>query len=163
MISSSMLALATMTILLAACSNSSMQSVAPLAGGGSVIPKVIQTGQPPTNWVFFYTNANGDIITSGTKTLWYTSGASGNPLCKIDMLGQSNCYSSGDVGARGLSVGPDKDIWFAAAGGSFIGRMNANGGLTLFPVLGEPQATVAGPDGNIWVATEDPNGIHNGV
>jgi streptogramin lyase len=151
------------SLLIASCSG---RPVAPTAGGDSVFPQVIQTGQSPTNWMLFYPSIGpglGEIVAYSSNTFWYAM-EGGNPqLCKIDMRGQSTCFSTVGAFVSALTVGPDKNIWFADQGSQFLGRMGTNGGLTFFPIPGRGQAIVTGPDGNVWVTLYDPNGVHNGV
>ena len=54
---------------------------------------------------------------------------------------------------RGITAGPDGNLWFTEASGNNIGRITAAGAITEFPIptVGSgPQSITAGPDGNLW-------------
>jgi virginiamycin B lyase len=57
---------------------------------------------------------------------------------------------------RGITAGPDGNLWFTEAGARMIGSINPiTGGITQFPFctnacLWNPFAIVTGPDGNLW-------------
>src|SRR5215469_5239421 len=137
------------SIAVASCSDGAFPAVRAEPTGGRVSHYVVQTGQSPTNWAFFdIGDSLGEIVASSPKTFWYTL-PSASDLCKIDMLGQSTCYFVFSGAFGGLSLGPDKNVWFVA-GSTSVGRISPNGGVTIFSVPGQPQDTAAGPDGNVW-------------
>jgi streptogramin lyase len=53
---------------------------------------------------------------------------------------------------RGITAGPDGNVWFTEFVGNRIGRIRPDGTITEFPLVAgsQPSAIVAGPDGNLW-------------
>jgi virginiamycin B lyase len=84
----------------------------------------------------------GRITTGGTVTEFATPAANSDP--------------------RGITVGPDGNLWFAEAAGNNIGRITTAGVITEFPVPtanSAPNGMAAGPDGNIWFTEQAGNKI----
>lgn len=57
------------------------------------------------------------------------------------------------TGPRGITVGPDGNLWFAQFNASRIGRITPEGQVTQFPTPtanSRPVGITAGPDGNVW-------------
>ena len=57
------------------------------------------------------------------------------------------------TGPRGITVGPDGNLWFAQFNASRIGRITPSGEITQFPTPtpnSRPVGITAGPDGNVW-------------
>ena len=53
----------------------------------------------------------------------------------------------------GITVGPDKNIWFTELSANQVGRMTTGGALKEFAVptpFSDVQEITAGPDGNVW-------------
>jgi streptogramin lyase len=150
------------TLMAVACGHSIMPSEQGEFGGVAA-PTVAQTGKSPTNWTFFSPSgaeATGEITASNSYLLWYVIYGSQVPqVCKINMSGTSTCLvnSTGYI-PRGLSVGPDGNIWIGAS--QAVGRVEPSGAITLFSINANAQSTVAGPDGNVWIAI---TGAHDGV
>src|SRR6266508_3388650 len=58
-----------------------------------------------------------------------------------------------DSQLRGITAGPDGNIWFSEQLGKKIGRITPSGVITEFPITGSlvsPEEMPAGPDGNVW-------------
>ncbi len=58
-----------------------------------------------------------------------------------------------DSQLRGITAGPDGNIWFSEQLGKKIGRITPSGVITEFPITGSlvsPEEMTAGPDGNVW-------------
>src|SRR3989442_498675 len=56
-------------------------------------------------------------------------------------------------GVRGITAGPDGNLWFTEFNGNRIGRIPPTGVITEFPlstVDSRPAGITAGPDGNLW-------------
>src|SRR5260221_6830523 len=54
---------------------------------------------------------------------------------------------------RGITAGPDGNVWFAESGGNKIGRITPSGSITEFPTPTKssgPWGITTGPDGNVW-------------
>src|SRR5216684_1342561 len=54
---------------------------------------------------------------------------------------------------RGITAGPDGNLWFTERGGNSIGRITPSGSITEFPTPtanSGPEGIAAGPDGNLW-------------
>jgi streptogramin lyase len=67
-----------------------------------------------------------------------------------------------DSGPRGITAGPDGNLWFTEAVGNKIGRITTDGMITEFsgtPALDQPFSITAGPDGNLWFTDVDANKI----
>jgi streptogramin lyase len=55
---------------------------------------------------------------------------------------------AGDEPAGGLTVGPDRNLWFTDSSG--IGRITPAGAFTQFTLPAAPGDLTVGPDGNLW-------------
>lgn len=54
-------------------------------------------------------------------------------------------------GARGITTGPDGNLWFADEGARKIGKITPLGVITEYgPTDGHPYGITLGPDGNLW-------------
>jgi DNA-binding beta-propeller fold protein YncE len=66
-------------------------------------------------------------------------------------------------GPRGITVGPDGNLWFTEYYGNRIGRVTPAGVITQFPPLPTPtslpESITAGPDGNLWFTEASGNKI----
>src|SRR5262245_6266573 len=57
---------------------------------------------------------------------------------------------------KGITTGPDGNVWFTEQAGPKIGRITPAGVVTEFPISeagshpSSPKAICAGPDGNLW-------------
>jgi streptogramin lyase len=54
---------------------------------------------------------------------------------------------------KGITTGPDGNLWFTDYAGNNIGRMTLGGAVTLFPIPtpnSQPVLITASPDGNLW-------------
>jgi virginiamycin B lyase len=116
-------------------------------------PNGITTGPDGALWfteegaVDFNGNAMGPskigrITTGGTITEFATPAANSDP--------------------RGITVGPDGNLWFAETLGNNIARITTAGVITEFPVPtanSAPSGIAAGPDGNIWFTERGGNKI----
>ena len=53
---------------------------------------------------------------------------------------------------RGITAGPDGNVWFTEGAAHQIGRITPSGVITEFPLApdAQPSAIVTGPDGNLW-------------
>jgi len=66
------------------------------------------------------------------------------------------------AGLRGITAGPDGNLWFAAQDSNRIGRITTAGVVTQFtvPTAGsQPLAITSGSDGNLWFTEESGNKI----
>ncbi len=63
---------------------------------------------------------------------------------------------------RGITAGPDGNLWFTEYSGNKIGRITPAGFITEFPIpptSSNPFGITAGPDGNLWFAEDGSNNI----
>ena len=63
---------------------------------------------------------------------------------------------------RGITAGPDGNVWFTEQNGNKIGRITTAGVITEFSVptaSSQPRGITAGPDGNIWFTESNANKI----
>src|SRR6266568_168649 len=61
---------------------------------------------------------------------------------------------------RGITAGPDGNLWFTEYTGNKIGRITPAGVVTEFRIhtsVTEPFGITAGPDGNLWFAEGNSN------
>ena len=97
-------------------------------------------------------------ITSGSNDLWFTE--SYNAIYRIGRVtpdGQVTELSVPDF-ARGITQGPDGNIWFTMPGANptdpgKIGRMAPDGHIAEFTIAtpdGHPMDITVGPDGDLW-------------
>jgi virginiamycin B lyase len=58
-----------------------------------------------------------------------------------------------DARPLGITVGPDRKLWFVEFLGNKVGRITPSGRVTEFPIPtagSTPDAIITGPDGNLW-------------
>jgi len=68
---------------------------------------------------------------------------------------------------RGITAGPDGNLWFTELDGNKIGRITTGGSITEFPLPSTcgssagcgPAGITAGPDGNLWFTEFDGGNI----
>src|SRR5438094_757041 len=63
---------------------------------------------------------------------------------------------------RGITVGPDENLWFVEQGADKIAKMTTAGSFTEYPVPtagSKPVGIVAGPNGNLWFTEAKGNKI----
>jgi virginiamycin B lyase len=61
---------------------------------------------------------------------------------------------------HGVVTGPDDAIWFTERAANQIGRLDASGTFTEYPLEGsDPTVIVVGPDGNLWFTEQAGNRI----
>lgn len=71
-------------------------------------------------------------------------------------------YPSGPQGPRGITAGPDGNVWFVDAAGNYVAKVTPNGAFTTYPIptpSSEPAGITTGPDGNVWFTEWDGNKI----
>lgn len=65
------------------------------------------------------------------------------------------------IGPRGITAGPDDNMWFVLRTANKVGRITPLGAITLFDILlpdSRPEDIALGPDGNLWFThTNAPN------
>ncbi len=91
-------------------------------------------------------------------------------LCAFSFGAQAQVvteFSAGITGGahpRGITVGPDGNLWFAEAGTDRIGQITPSGTVTEFSsgvsAGSHPVGITAGPDGNLWFTEQ--NGLRIG-
>jgi len=67
-----------------------------------------------------------------------------------------------DSGLRGITQGPDGNIWFTEVKGNKIGKITPSGDITEYSLQdanSNPHAIVTGPDGNLWFTEKNNNKI----
>jgi streptogramin lyase len=105
-----------------------------------------------------------DVTTGPAGSLWVTEGSK-KAVVGITALGAVTEYTSGITfgNLRGITQGPDGNVWFTEAGGSgAIARITPGGTVTEFTAgltrNSQPMDIVAGPDGNLWFTESAGNG-----
>jgi virginiamycin B lyase len=77
----------------------------------------------------------------------------------------SEFFVSSFAEPRGITVGPDANLWFATDP-RFIGRITTAGAIDLFTpptTNGSPFEITTGPDGNLWFTESAGNTIGKAV
>lgn len=147
---------------------------APKTGeGGSVVGSVSQAGE--VNVFRLPSQISAGQITAGPDgNLWFAGSYYNKAGYLVPRIGR---FSPGGAfaeftpanhvgGVNSVTPGPDGAVWFTldywvdGRRRAAVGRIDASGGITRFPLPGRsgPGAIVAGPDGNFWF-TERGNGI----
>jgi streptogramin lyase len=105
-------------------------------------------------WFTAYDNDAIGRLTPRGKITYFTDGITANPEHSVQ----------GAVGPRGITKGPDGNMWFTEHGADRIGRITPDGTITEFsagitppsgPAAADfrdaaPHSIVTGPDGNLW-------------
>jgi len=94
--------------------------------------------------------------------LWFTQDVF-NTIGLVDLSGGVMDLPGallGRGGARGMTVGPDGNVWVAQSGGTgAIARVEPDGTVTEFDTgltAGDPWDITVGKDGNLWFVNRDP-------
>jgi len=89
---------------------------------------------------------------NGEKALWYTSGE--RRIRKITTAGVIAAEYALPAGSdpRGITAGPDGNVWFTDRGSSKIGKITPSGAITEYPLPSgsDPGSITVGPDNNLW-------------
>jgi formylglycine-generating enzyme required for sulfatase activity/streptogramin lyase len=130
----------------------------------------IATNGTPGNFVERHSIANGlGPLVSGLDlfTMWVAGGTGIDGRIYRVYTGGSSIWTvtefmvSGSQGIYGITVGPDRNIWFTTTTDR-IGRLTTSGTLTRF-LLPNPNAApygiATGPDGNLWFTENTGNKI----
>jgi streptogramin lyase len=102
-----------------------------------------------------------DIAPADDGNLWFTQDGL-NSFSRITPSAVLTDFPDAILGGgpRGITAGPDGNIWFAEAGGNgAIARVTPEGVVTEFDVgltPGDPWDITAGPDGNLWFVNRNP-------
>jgi streptogramin lyase len=102
-----------------------------------------------------------DIAAADDGNLWFTQDAL-NTFSRITPSAVITDFPDAILGGgpRGITAGPDGNIWVAEAGGNgAIARMTPEGVVTEFDLNltpGDPWDITAGPDGNLWFVNRNP-------
>ena len=102
-----------------------------------------------------------DLVDGGDGKLWFTQDAAGvfGPIGAGDgLIAEFGGLTAGNP--KGVTAGPDGNLWIAEAGGNgAIARVARDGGVTEFTAgltPGDPWDVAAGPDGNLWFVNRSP-------
>src|SRR5207253_959918 len=63
---------------------------------------------------------------------------------------------------RGITAGPDGNVWFTEYNGNKIGKITTSGTITEYTVpsaTSNPHSITAGPDGNLWFTEYNTNKV----
>ncbi|HET7063873.1 MAG TPA: hypothetical protein VFI49_06310, partial [Rudaea sp.] len=134
------------------------------------IGKMTVAGQLTEYPLPFGSNSDGrDMALGPDGNLWFTE--SRCPLCQPDLSGQlpndggtiGKITPQGEIteytlpdyhsGPRGITAGPDGNLWFTEYESSKIGRISTSGVVTEFALpeaWSFPTGIAAGSDGNLW-------------
>ncbi len=109
------------------------------------------------------------LVGGAEGTQWFATGYP-HALGEITAAGVVSEYPLANAGDRiVLAAGPDGNIWFASDAAPMssgahlvIGRITPQGTITEYPILAlseitSPASMVLGPDGNLWLATINPD------
>lgn len=95
-----------------------------------------------------------DLTAGPDGALWITDEYN-EQILRMTLAGKYTSYpltGSKRAAPFGITVGPDRALWFAAAQGSrgAIGRITTKGRITMYPFSGQPQDIATGSDGALW-------------
>ncbi|MCP2335533.1 Vgb family protein [Actinomadura rupiterrae] len=98
---------------------------------------------------------SGDITTGSDGKIWFTEPGVGRIGMVDPATGQTREFylPVGDAKPNGLLAAPDGRVWFAESAASNVGVIDANGGVTEYPLpatLSTPRSLAWGPGGKIW-------------
>jgi streptogramin lyase len=96
----------------------------------------------------------GEIVSGPEESLWFTESGK---IGKITTSGVITEHSLGGGSAKGLTVGPEGNLWFTNAASGKIGYMTPAGVVTesyVLPTTSHPVGITVGPNGNLWFASE---------
>ncbi|MCC5952625.1 MAG: S-layer homology domain-containing protein [Acidimicrobiia bacterium] len=108
-----------------------------------------------------------DILAGPDDALWFrTEGFFQGcfPSCpppgvgRITTDGEITVFTGHGLGeARGLTVGPDENLWFTTTGSESIGRLTPSGAVASYQndLIVSPYGLTAAPDGNLWFLDTD--------
>jgi streptogramin lyase len=117
----------------------------PLTSGSPCLPEGITVGPNGNLWFTEnFSNAIGEITTSGQEKVFPLSTANGYP------------------GPTGITTGPDGNLWFTESGTSQIARITPSGQVTQYPTPtpGSDPTAITSADCYIWF-TESANSANN--
>ncbi len=121
---------------------------AALAAGAAAVPAV--------NGIYDVSDTPSKLVQGSDGNVWVVVG--GNTLARFAADGTKQEFPlTGVTGAKGITSGPDGNLWLTAST-KIVRVPPANpAGLTSFTVndVITPQAIVTGPDGNLWTASAD--------
>jgi streptogramin lyase len=105
-------------------------------------------------------------VTAGSDGNLWVAGLGGSPkIQRVNTSGQSTATiplsaGTGQDRFRGITLGPDGNVWAAVNSQSIMARVTPSGQLTEFATLtrgGDPREMVLGGDGKIWFTERDAN------
>jgi virginiamycin B lyase len=102
---------------------------------------------------------DGNLWVTQTSTYW------GDSIAKVNTAGWGTFTNyklrNFSSAPKGITLGPDYNLWFAEANTDKIGRVTITGVITEFslPTGGRPQQIVTGSDGALWFTEPASNQI----
>jgi virginiamycin B lyase len=133
-----------------------------LVGGASALPATAHNPSV-TEYQAGLTPNGGpwDLVDGGDGRLWFTqdaAGVFGSIGAGDGLIAEFGGLTAGNP--KGVTVGPDENLWIAEAGGNgAIARATRDGGVTEFSAgltPSDPWDITAGPDGNLWFVSRSP-------
>jgi len=114
------------------------------------------------NLTTFSVGASGALTSLGVQpinTLGAAGLVTGVAFAPLVTAPSTELTSAG--GPRGITSGPDGNVWFTEISGNKIGRITPAGVITEFltPTASGPDGITTGPDGNLWYAGFNGNKI----
>ena len=114
------------------------------------------------NLTVFNLGGSGALTSLGVQavnTLGVTGQVTGIAFAPLVTASSSEATSAGHP--RGITGGPDGNVWFTEISGNKIGRITPAGVITEFPTpsASGPDGITTGPDGNLWYAGFNGNKI----
>jgi virginiamycin B lyase len=109
---------------------------------------------------FYAQDVRGGAITAGADgNMWFTTGVA--KIGKITPFGETTYYAIPSQ-ACFLVGGPDGAVWFTECGANKIGKVQATGAVTEYPIPtanARPWGIAVGGDGNLWFAENGANKV----
>jgi streptogramin lyase len=132
------------------------------AGNGAVGGTISLSGSTST----FPSYGGNGITSTSDGSVWYAGvtayGSGSDAIIRLRRGGHEDTdvptvfpLAAGSQ-PRGITPGPDGNVWFGDYGRHRVSRISPDGGIVEFNLgLASPSGITAGPDGNIWFADQN--------
>ena len=121
-----------------------------------VVPAGSAQAAPAVNGIYTVSGTPSKLTEGSDGNVWVV--VDGNSLARFSAGGAKAEFPlTGVTGAKGITSGPDGNLWLTAANAIVRVPPTDPGALTSFTVndVISPQGIVTGPDGNLWTGSAD--------